>query len=162
MGYTAKTEGMEEISKMLTRLDVDAQSVAAQGLYDGAAIMAEAVNQSAGSIRTAKFHYSVFPGATTRLPSPEEKEAVLSAGVGIAKFDKNGSEVNTSIGYGNAGYAEVNGKMKPIAQIANAINSGTSFMPKQPFIRKGGKNGEAKATEAIRNTIENRFKEIIK
>ena len=39
--------------------------------------------------------------------------------------------------------------MKPIGVIANAINSGTSFMKKQPFIRKAVKKATPKAEAAI-------------
>jgi len=97
-----------------------------------------------------------------RLPSPEEKEIVLQASAGIARFDKNGLEVNTSVGFRNAGYAELKGKTKPIPQIVNAINSGTSFMKKQPFVRKAARSGGQKAIEVMRADIEEAFEAIIK
>ena len=42
---------------------------------------------------------------------------------------------------------------KAVAVIANAINSGTSFMKKQPFIRKAMQQSKSKANEAIQDTI---------
>ena len=104
------------------------------------------------------FHYAVF---ITREPSPEEKAAVLQARMGIAKFDKNGSEVNTSVGYQNSGYAEVAGKVKPIPQIVNSINSGTSFMQKQPFVRNAVNKGKAQASAAIIARCEEEFNRLI-
>ena len=162
MGYTMKTEGLDEVSTMLTQLGDKAEKVASSGLYDGAGVMADEVKRQADSIQDGRFHYSVFPGATTRLPSYEEKQAVVNAGAGVAKFDKNGSEVNTSVGYSNAGYTYIAGKKKPIPLIANAINSGTSFMKKQPFFRKAVSRGTRPAEEAIINRIEERFDELIK
>lgn len=160
MAVTMTVDGLEEISEMLNQLGNDAQKIASLALYEGAGVMADEVTRSAEAIRTEPFRYAVFG---TRLPSPEEKDALLqNGGVGIAKFDKNGSEVTTSVGYGNAGYAEIKGKQKAVAQIANAINSGTSFMQKQPFIRKAANSGSRKATEAIRQAIEARIKEITK
>lgn len=159
MAGNQTTTGMEEISRMLTELGDKAESVAAYGLYDGAAVMVDEVKTAIGNIRAETFHYNAFG---QRLPSNEEKEALLSAGAGVAKFDKNGSEVNTAVGFGNAGYADVAGKRKPIALIANAINSGTSFMNKQPFIRKAARSGGAKAEEKIRATMEQRINEITK
>ena len=50
---------------------------------------------------------------------------------------------------------------KPIGVIANAINSGTSFMKKQPFIRKGIAKGQTKAIEAIVERIESLYQKII-
>lgn len=161
MAMTMKAEGMEEISRMLTQMGDKAEGAAAGGLYEGAGTMADRIRQAAGNIRAEKFHYAVFPGAMTRLPSQEEKDAVTGAGLGIAKFDKNGTEVETSVGYGsNSGYVEIDGKQKAVALIANAINSGTSFMHKQPFFRKGVSSGTEAAEQKIIAEIERRFNEI--
>lgn len=158
MAYTMNVDGIESMSKMLTELGDKAQSVASKGLYDGAGVMADSIKNAAEAIHTAPFHYAVF---ITREPSPEEKAAVLQAKMGIAKFDKNGAEVNTSVGYQNTGYAEVAGKIKPIPQIANAINSGTSFMQRQPFIRNAVNKGKTKASEAIIARCEAEFNRLI-
>lgn len=160
MGYTMKVDGFEEFSEKLTQLGDSAPGVASQALYDGAGVMADAVTKSAESIRTEKFHYSVFPGATTRMPSPEEKEIVMNAAAGIAKFRKSGTEVDTVVGFRNAGYAQLKGKTVPIPQIVNAINSGTSFMKKQPFFRKAASKTTPKAVQAMKNTIETAWSKI--
>ena len=158
MGYTMKTEGMDDLNKMLSQLGEQAGKVAAVGLYDGAGVMAKEIGNQAKRIKASKFHYGVF---VTRDPSNEEKAAVVNAGAGIAKFDKNGGEVNTSVGYSNAGYVEIAGRIKPVPLIANAINSGTSFMKKQPFFRKAVSSGTKKATDAIVRTAEAKIEEII-
>jgi len=155
MAMTAKIEGMEDISEMLTALEEEAQKAAAAGLYDGAGVMADELEKGVESIKTAPFKYTKFG---QRLPSPEEKEAIKGA-IGVAKFDRNGTEVNTSVGFGNAGYADVAGKQKAVAQVANAINSGTSFMTKQPFFRRGASAGAKAAEAAIIKTIEQRLDE---
>lgn len=158
MAINMKVEGLLGLSEQLAQLGENAQSVASSALYEGAGIMATEIQNGAEGIKTAPFHFAVFG---TREPSPEEKEAILGA-VGIAKFEKNGAEVNTSVGYGNTGYAMVAGKRKAIAQIANAINSGTSFMNKQPFVRKAATSGGKKAGEAITKSIEDKFNAIMK
>jgi len=155
MPYEMKVDGMEEISEQLSRLEDRAPAVAAKALYEGAGIMMAEIKKGAESIRTAPFKYAA--NGQTRLPSPEEKDAVLSVGAGVAKFDKSGTEVNTSVGYSNTGYADVNGTRKPVPLIANAINSGTSFMPKQPFVRKAAKSGGTKAMQAMKDAIEAEF-----
>lgn len=157
MAGTVKTEGMAEISKMLGELEQEAEAAASAALYEGAGTMADEILRTAEAIRTEPFRYAVFG---TRLPSPEEKAAVTGGGVGIAKFEKNGTEVNTSIGYGNAGYANTFGRQKAVAQIANAINSGTSFMQKQPFIRKAESRGKAAAERRMTEAIEERINKI--
>ena len=198
MARESGNEGLEEISKMLEELEDRAPAIAAMGLYDGAHEMSQAVLSEMGRVKTAPFHYAK-PGET-RLPSPEEKEILMQAGVGVAKFDKNGTEISTSVGLNPEDYADVNwnhmssqartnykaqtfkGKAnmttstlkaagvykrgqqnrKPVGAVANAINSGTSFMSKQPFVRNGKKKGQAKAMAAMKATIENAFNEITK
>ena len=161
MAYYMNVGGMEELSETLDKLEERAPAVAAHALYDGAGIMADEIKSEVKNIQTEEFHYAVFPGVTTRLPSPEEKEIVEQAAAGIAKFRKTGSEVNTSVGFRNAGYATLKGRTVPIPKIVNAINSGTSFMKKQPFIRKAASSATKRVTDAIVNTIEQKSKERI-
>jgi len=159
MAYQMKVDGMEEISAMLEKMDKEAAGIAAQALYDGAGVMAEEVRKGAAAIRTAPFKYA---REGERLPSPEEKEIILNAGAGIAKFDESGTEINTSVGYKASGYAELNGKVKPVPLIVNAVNSGTSFMKKQPFIRKARNSGSPKAMNAMKAKITEAFEAMTK
>lgn len=160
MPYVMEIDGMAEISRQLDQLAEAAPKVAAMALYDGAGIMADEVRKQAAGIKTAPFQYA--KGGKTRLPSPEEKEIVTQASAGIAKFSKNGTEVDTSVGFRNAGYATLKGKKKPVPQIVNAINSGTSFMNKQPFIRKAANSGREKALNAMKKVIETELEAITK
>ena len=157
MPYVMEVDGMAEISEQLTQLEEVAPKVAALALYDGAGIMANEVRKQAQGIKTEPFRYA---REGTRLPSPEEKEIVMKASAGIAKFDKNGTEVDTSVGFRNAGYATLNGKTKPIPLIVNSINSGTSFMQKQPFIRRAASQGAARAIEAMKKVVETEFEKV--
>ena len=151
---------MEEVSKMLTAMEEKAPGVASQAVYKGAGLMRDAVAGGVESIKTEKFHYAVFPEATQRLPSPEEKEIVMQADPGIARFDKNGTEVQTSVGYANSGYAILKGRLKPIPVIVNAINSGTSFMKKQPFVRNAARKAKSKTEQAMKEAVETAFEAI--
>ena len=159
MPYTLQVDGMEEISETLTKLGDAASSAASLGLYEGAGIMANALNSAANAIETAPFHYT---RDGSRLPSPEEKAIVTAAAAGIAKFQKNGTETDTSVGFRNAGYATLAGKTKPIPLIVNAINSGTSFMKKQPFVRKAANSAKGPAMAAMKAKIDEIFENITK
>jgi hypothetical protein len=161
MPYTLKVEGMEEITAMLAKAEGAAQGIAALALYDGAGVVADEISRGARGISTIPFRYAA--GGRMRDPSPEEKEALISAGAaGIAKFDKTGNEVNTSVGYNRSGYVSIKGKIKPVAVIANAINSGTSFMKKQPFIRNARDKAKDQATEVITQKVTSLVEEILK
>ena len=197
MPYEMKIDGMAEISETLSKLEEQAPAVAAKALYEGAGIMADAMRSEIDKIKTAEFKYA--KNGEKRLPSPEEKQALDEAPVGIAKFDKNGVEMDTSVGFQQAGYVNVNFRhmsssartnyknvrfknhdvnasstlrfagvkskgqnMKPVGVIANSINSGTSFMTKQPFVRKAAKAGGTKAMQAMKESIEQDFEAMTK
>lgn len=162
MPYQMKVDGMTEISELLSQMEERAPAVAAKALYQGAGIMAEEVRNGAAGIRTAPFKWASASKGASRLPSPEEKEIVQAAAAGIAKFHKDGTEVDTSVGFRNAGYAKLKDKTVPIPKIVNAINSGTSFMQKQPFIRKAARSGAPRAMKAMKDAIEAEFEAMTK
>ena len=157
MPYTIKTEGLAQVEKLLNTLGESAQAVASAGVYEGAGVMSEAIKSYANGIQTVPFHYAVF---IQRDVSPEEKAIVTNARVGIAKFDKSGGGVNTSVGYSKAGYAILAGRRKAIPKIANAINSGTSFMRKQPFFRQAVNNEKGRVSDTIVQKIEEKIEEL--
>ena len=158
MGYRMSVDGIEDLKKMLHKLGNSAEGVAKSGLYKGAGIMADEIHSQAAGVQTEPFHYAVF---IQREVSPEEKE-IIQGKAGIARFKSGGSDVNTVVGYGRSGYATLAGRQKPIPLIANSINSGTSFMKKQPFFRRAVTAGGPKASQAICESIEKDFDEITK
>lgn len=154
MPFYMEVTGLDELTAKMQKLPDKGADVAALALYEGAAIVADAVSSAVHGIATEKFHYTKFG---KRLPSPEEKAILLGAKRGVAKFNKNHSRVDTSVGMQNAGYGNLNGKTKPIPQIANAINSGTSFMKPQPFFRKAVETSAGAAAGAIEGGIMSRL-----
>ena len=159
MHMTISTQGLGELDALLAKLGAKAQDVASGSLFEGAGVVGDAFTGAINSIRTEPFKYA-GPGKT-RLPSPEEKAALVGKS-GIAKFNKTGEEVNTLIGIsGQAGYASVNGKQKAVRLIARSINSGTSFMKKQPVFRKAANGSKSAAQGAIVSKAEEMFNEII-
>ena len=187
MPFSFQVEGMDELIHAMEKLPEKARKIAAEGLYEGAGVVADQVSAAVQGIATAPFKYA--KGGTKRLPSPEEKAILMNAPHGVAKFKNNGLRIDTSVGYQNSGYAAINwnhaktsasrtkykmganGKMvhasqgtgkstKPVPLIANSINSGTSFMVKQPFLRKAFSQSKGAATAAIESGIESRLDEL--
>ena len=158
MAMTMKVDGIEELSRKLTDLGDRAEEVAAKALYAGAGVMANAYRNAAASVRAQPFRYAVFK---KRDPSFEEKAAIQGQ-TGIAKFDKSGSEVQTSVGLKGSGYVTIAGKQKAVRKIANAINSGTSFMNKQPVFRKASTQTAKAASAAIVAKADQMIAEITK
>ena len=157
MAFTMNTSGMGELAKRLGELGVKAQEIASLSLYEGAGVMADSVSQAVHGIVTEPFRYGT--NANRRKPSPEEKAILENARKGVAKFRKSVDRVDTSVGMQNSGYADLKGKTVPVPLIANAINSGTSFMQKQPFMRKA-KRQEKAAVAKIESELEKRLDEL--
>ena len=159
MPFKIQVTGFEELNRKMGKLPENAAKVAAEALYEGAGVVADKVSSAVQGIATEPFKYAAR--GKKRKPSPEEKAIVASAKHGVAKFRKSGVSVQTSVGYQNAGYASLNGKTKPVPLIANAINSGTSFMQKQPFMRRAFSQSKGPATAAIENGIKAREDELL-
>jgi HK97 gp10 family phage protein len=155
MPFSFKVEGMDQLLSNFGKLPETAKKVAAEALYEGAGVMADAVGQAVRGIVTKRMKYPA-PEGKQRMPSPEEKEILENARHGVAKFRNNGNEIDTSVGFQNSGYAVLKGRVVPVPVIANSINSGTSFMKKQPFMRKAFSQNKAKAIAAIENGIKAR------
>ena len=186
MGFSIKVEGMDELINNMEKLGEKAGKVAAEALYEGAGVVADKVSGAVQGIATEPFKYAA--GGRKRKPSPEEKAIITGARHGVAKFRKNGLSVQTSVGFQNAGYAAISwnhartnvrtkykiGKKgiahhaskgegtssKPVPVIVNAINSGTSFMDKQPFLRKAFSQSRGAAKGAIESGILSRLDEL--
>ena len=150
------TTGTEELSKMFEELGKEAAHIAARALYEGAAVAAAAYQAATASIKTEKFHYA--KEGETRLPSPEEK-ALLFRKTGISKFKQDASEAQTLIGVAE-GYGMVAGQLRAFKQVANGINSGTSYMVKQPVYRKAANACKGAAQAAMIRAAEAEIKKI--
>ena len=157
MSFSFEVTGMDKLVAQMSKLPDKGKGVAAQALFEGAAVMADAVSHAVRGIATEEFHYTKFG---TRLPSPEEKALLMGARKGVAKFKKKKDSVDTSVGMQSSGYGDLKGKAKPIPQIANAINSGTSFMKPQPFFRQAVETRAGAAGAAIEAGIESRLDEL--
>ena len=186
MPFNLHWDGADELLRKMDKLPEKAAKIAAEALYEGAGVMADAVSREIHGIATEKFQYA--KGGRKRLPSPEEKQILMSAKHGVAKFRKTSVNVQTSVGFQKAGYAKITwnhartnirtkykmGKkghmvhasqgsgesMKPVPLIANAINHGTSFMKAQPFLRKAFSKNQTAAMRAIDDGIMSRLDEL--
>jgi len=178
MAYKCVTNGMDELIQAMDQLGNAGRGAAAGGLFEAAGKYADSVSRAVNGIAVEPFKYAAG-GRKRRPSPEERAVLQGAGGAGIAKFKSNGLSVDTSIGYNKSGYAIVGGSLrknartnyrydaetgrvvhaskakagsqnvKPVAVIANAINSGTSFMEKQPFFRKAVRQADGAARSAF-------------
>ena len=190
MPFTLEWSGADELLRKMDRLPDKAAKIAAEALYEGADVMADAVSRAVQGIATEEFHYA--KGGETRMPSPEEKAIVMNQRRGVSKFKNNGTVISTKVGVSSDGYSKITwnhaksgtrtkykiglggkatgsqsqeGKSsglsaKPVAVIINSIEHGTSFMKKQPFMRKAIQQTKGAAMAAIDAGIKKRENEL--
>lgn len=187
-----KTTGTEELSAMLGKLSSEARRIASYALYDGAAVVANAYQGAVGSIRTAEFKYAPEGQKRLPTPEEvaiirgkvgvsrfKGSGAEVNTLVGIQEDGyesvnwnhmKNSARTKYKLIAGgkaiHSGKAKATGvsgqSAKPIGVIANAINSGTSFMTKQPVFRKAVSAARSAAQKAMEDTAEKLINEITK
>lgn len=162
MALRVECEALNSTMEQFARLSEAAHQIAAVSMYEGAKIMADAIAPELDALITEPFHRANPDKGQTRYPSPREVELVKGARYGISRFQGTGAELETSIGFSNTGYAELGGKQVPIPMIAASINSGTSFMHKQPFFRRAVNRAKDNAQAAILQKGENMIAEIRK
>ena len=190
MPFSLEWSGADELLRKMDKLPEKAAKIAAEALYEGADVMADAVSRAVQGIATEEFHYAT--GGETRMPSPEEKAIVMNQRRGVSKFRNNGTVVSTKVGISSDGYSKITwnhaksgtrtkykvgyggevkqsqvqeGKSsgtsaKPVAVIINSIEHGTSFMKKQPFMRKAIQQTKGAAMAAIDAGIKKRENEL--
>lgn len=154
--------GLDELDEQLTLAGNAAQGIAKASLYEGANIMANAIHSGLDRIQTEPWRYAT--DSDKRLPSPEEKAAILSAKFGVAKHEGSGAEVNTVVGLTGSGYVELQGKSGSrrvaAALLLRSIQSGTSFMKAQPIVRRAVNGAKGAATAKIAAEGEARLNKI--
>lgn len=190
MAFSIEVEGLDELNNQLEKLGNRALGIAAHGLYEGAGIMADGFSRAIKGIRTAPFKYASGGKKRLPSPEEKAIVANAPHGVAKFKksgihvdtsvgFNTSGyaritwnharssGRTKYKIGYnGIAKRAEVTeGKSsgisaKPVGVIVNAINSGTSFMAKQPFAREAISKTQGPAAAAIESTIVNSVNEL--
>lgn len=128
--------GLEEYERRLSQLQNGSREIAGKAIYAGAEIIADAIRTD-----------------IQKLPSKTgtTKQGLLE-GFGIAPLQNDSGYLNVKIGFN--GY---NAKGIPNALMARLFESGTSKVPKHPFVRPAvnasRKQAEAKMAEILDQEI---------
>jgi len=157
---TIQVKGLDAVSLMLDRFEDDTEAIVKVGLYEGAGILADAVKSEIEALPTDKGpitdSHPIMSG-----PTQVQKDGLLS-GFGISRFRRDGDVINVSIGFD--GYNDFKTSHYPQGQpnvlVARSINSGTSYMAKNPFVKRAINKAKDKAVEAVQERIRKAAREI--
>ena len=150
-----KLDGLEPYMKDLEALNTSITGILKRGVYDGAAVVADAVRASiAGLSAVSDIDAKKAYRRHEQSPLSQSQKAGLLAGLNLSEM-QTGDGANTKLGFG--GLNTVRTKKYPNGQpnvmIAASVESGTSATRKQPFMRTAANKAKARAKAAMEATV---------
>ena len=133
-------KGLDEYVSILKCLEKDIDGICKMAVYDGAAVLADAVK--------AEFNAQDHPYSDGN---------GLIDHMGLSKMENDAGYINTKLGF--------NGYLKdgrPAAVVARSIESGTSRQPKKPFIRPAVRKAKARCEQAMASQLEKQIEKHMK
>lgn len=140
--------GLDEYLSKLGNLEFRAHEHVGKAIYYGADIVADSVKSAIDSIPSKE-------GGHKRGVTDYQRKG-LKEGLGIAKMRNDNGMYNVKVGFDgyNGHPTKTFPKGQPNALIARALEKGTSFAPKTPFIDKAVRRVKAQAEEKMRKILE--------
>lgn len=160
---TIQVKSGDEFLLKLSKIEVQTrEEIIGGALYAGAAIAADAVRAELDAIPTDESFGTT--GHPTAGPKASQKEG-LSQSLGIASMrDSGDGYYDVKIGFN--GYNALKTKKWPSGQpnqmVARSIESGTTWMRKNPFIRRAASKSKKKAEAAMKKSVIDKVEEIMK
>ncbi len=156
-------KGIDDYVAALERVDKNSEETIKEAIYDGAAIVADAIKAGLQSLPIDEGENGLQRYGTPDNPVngvSRRQKADLIASMGLAPIQRFNADINTKVGWD--GYGSIKTKAHPQGVpnvlLMRAVESGTSFMKKNPVIRKAVNKVHAKAEEAIKNKIDEKIK----
>ena len=152
--------GIDDYFKRLDELGKYSIGLCKRALYDGAAVIADAVRSEVNALPTSD------RDAKKGDPQPvlEYEKDGLNEGLGVAKMKDDNGVIYTRIDFD--GYNRLKSSKYPSghpnSMVARAINSGTSKRKKNPFMSRAIRKGRAKAQAAMAARMDADIEEIMK
>ena len=154
-------EGVDDLIAQYQKLESNADDMIGEAIYEGAGTVMKYVSAAVEGIATDDRHGT--PEAPCIGPTTYQKEGLIRS-LGIAKMRQDGTFFNVKIGFD--GYNGVITKTWPSGQpnsmIARAVQSGTSWMRKQPFLRKAEQAARGPCEKAMAAVVDKRIANIFK
>ena len=152
--------GIDEYLEKLNKIGDKTTGLCKRALYDGAAVLADAVRSEVQALPTSDRDGKKGEAQ----PILEYEKDGLLSGLGIAKMKDDNGRISTRIDFD--GYNRLKSKKYPSghpnSMIARAINSGTSKRTKNPFMSRAVAKANAKANAAMAARMDADIEEIMK
>ena len=156
-----KFEGVNQLISQYEKLANNSMDVIGKAIYKGADVVMDKVKGAVDGLTTDN-HFGTADNPTTG-PSTIQKLG-LQYSLGIAPMRQDGDFWNVKIGFD--GYNNVKTKTWPQGQpnsmIARSVESGTSWMQKQPFMRKAEQSSRSACERAMSEVVDKEIANLVK
>ena len=148
-----KFEGLDEYEKQLLKLQSVSKECIGEAIFEGAAIIADAVKQNIASL---PIDSRVVKKGEMLTGINEVQKAGLMEGFGIATMQNENGYMHVKLGFD--GYNGMVTKKYPGGQpnsmIARSVNSGSSFRQRIPFVDSAVNAKKAAAEQKMKETFD--------
>ena len=157
---TFQFEGVDDLISQYNKLASNSKDMVGRAIYNGAGVVMQSVKSAVDGINTDD-RYGTLEDPVSG-PSTIQKMGLIHS-LGIARMRQDGTFWNVKIGFD--GYNRVKTKTWPNGQpnmmVARSIESGTSWMQKQPFMRKAEQGSRARCEAVMSETIDKEIQKLI-
>ena len=155
-------KGLDEYVAQLQRLRDASKDCIGYAVFDGAAVVADAVKSAIQSLPVDERRY-VKNGQMLNGITSEQKQGLID-GFGIAPMQDDNGYLNVKLGF--TGYNSMQTKAhpngQPNAMIARSVNSGSSFRTRNPFVDNAVRQAKAQAEEKMKDTLDKEIQKVMK
>lgn len=159
---TVTFKGIDAYIGQLKKLQNKSDEVIGRAVYDGAAVVADAIRKEVDAIPIVQNQRGTPANPIDGVTRTQKKG--LQDGFGISPAKNDRGFINVKLGF--AGYNKTRTKKYPRGQpnalIARAVNSGTSFRRKRRFVDKAVTASRAKAENAMGKALDVNIEKIMK
>ena len=159
---TFQFEGVDKLIQQYQKLEVDTEKVIGSAIYEGTAVVMGAIKSAIDGIQTDDSH-GFGTAENPKIGPTSIQKAGLWHSVGIAKMRNDNGFWNTKIGFDGYNYVKTKRwpQGQPNAMVARSIESGTSWMKKQPFMRKAEQSARSRCEKVMREEVDRKVKELM-
>lgn len=156
---TFKFKGLDEYVRKLENLSSYTEILIGEAVYQGAEVVADTTKRAIEGIPVDN-----RTSVPTRTSINQKQKNGLIKSFGIAKLQKTKHFYNVKTGFD--GYNDIVTDRWPQGQpnvmIARSLESGTSFMPKNPVISKATRSAKKACEEAMQKSLDGNIKKLMK
>lgn len=146
-----KIDGLDKWVRQLDNLSAQSEVIVGKAIYKGSKVVADATKTALENLETD----DRTKVETRKSINTLQKKALISS-FGIAPLRNDRNFLNVKTGFD--GYNSIVTPRWPLGQpnvmIARSLESGTSFMKKNPIISKATKNSKNKCIEEMQKSLE--------